>query len=35
MPDIYISKIFQYYTNTDFKEFKSIADIEEFDKQIT
>ena len=35
MSDIYISKILYYYTNTDFKEFESIAALEEFNKQIT
>jgi hypothetical protein len=32
--DIYISKLVYYYTNTDFKEFESIADVHEFNKQI-
>jgi hypothetical protein len=33
--DIYISKILYYYTDNDFKEFESIAALEEFNKQIT
>ena len=35
MSDIYIFKIVYYYTDNDFKEFESIAALEEFNKQIT